>query len=407
MKKNSIGLLIILVLSIIVNANYVRASVTISGSKWDGLCIYKSDTDTIKLYYKSGDETLETILTDTYLSNGSDSELYIKNVHAKGNYELEKIELKDGTKHIVGNWVNTNERYGCPATIYRKTNEYTDSDGYRQTTYQETILHRTNEVKYKKTSEVKPQQLTESPRNDDSNTESGNIVANGEQWEKQCKYNSGDNTLTLYIKSGKTLIINKKIAQNNPGQNTGVYGNQTIVIKPVPSETHTLTSEIIVNDNKCPRKIYEYTTENISSSGYSSSYTYTYRTYEVKQNAWQKFWSPLKYNVYIRESGDPSIPDIDNTGSQGCDEVIDSTVKKLINKYLGYIHWIVPILIMALGTYDFFRAMLASKEDEMKKAQKRFIIRLVAGVLVFLAPTIVNIIIDVLNDVMTNPTCKV
>ena len=43
----------------------------------------------------------------------------------------------------------------------------------------------------------------------------------------------------------------------------------------------------------------------------------------------------------------------------------------------------------------------------MKKAQKRFIIRLVAGVLVFLAPTIVNLIIDILNSSVTNrEACK-
>ena len=68
-----------------------------------------------------------------------------------------------------------------------------------------------------------------------------------------------------------------------------------------------------------------------------------------------------------------------------------------INKYLGYVHIIVPILVLALGVFDFVKAMIASKEDDMKKAQKRFIIRLVAGVLVFLAPTIVNFIIDTLN----------
>ena len=58
----------------------------------------------------------------------------------------------------------------------------------------------------------------------------------------------------------------------------------------------------------------------------------------------------------------------------------------------------VPIMVMTLGIFDFLKAMTASKEDEMKKAQKRFIIRLVAGVLVFLAPTIVNLIINILNN---------
>ena len=68
------------------------------------------------------------------------------------------------------------------------------------------------------------------------------------------------------------------------------------------------------------------------------------------------------------------------------------SLRYLINLVLKYIRIIVPILLLLLGSLDFAKAMASGKEDEMKKIQKQFIMRIVAAIIVFLAPQIVNLI---------------
>lgn len=220
------------------------------------------------------------------------------------------------------------------------------------------------------------------------------ITANGEQWEKECKYNGNNGQFSLYIKSGKSLIIRQTPA--HPEDTLIIYNgkNEQKFDKFPNRRDYITTNNIVINDGKCPIKISEWT---ITTGGFSGTPTTTRIEYSLKESG--------NY-VYYLEGGSSSSSSKDNNGYTKCDEVINQTVRKLINKYLGYIHIIVPMLIIALGTYDFFRAMIASKEDEMKKAQKRFIIRLVAGALVFLAPTIVNIIIDILNSVLVGTENK-
>ena len=216
------------------------------------------------------------------------------------------------------------------------------------------------------------------------------ITVDGETWDKECKYSGKYNSIKLYIKSGKTMIIDTGVTDENQkpykiydGSTRKEYGSYSYIM-----HKKTLTNNIAISDGKCPVMIYRdhSTYGTITSAVYVDDYTYA-----TSDNGGELFFI---------DGGNGSMPSIDNKSNEDCGKIIDQTVRNLINKYLGYIHIIVPILVMALGTYDFFRAMIASKEDEMKKAQKRFIIRLVAGVLVFLAPTIVNIIIDILNSVL-------
>lgn len=98
---------------------------------------------------------------------------------------------------------------------------------------------------------------------------------------------------------------------------------------------------------------------------------------------------------------DSLFGDINDAGSFHYDEktnkkVVDrpASIRYLVNQVLTYVRIIVPIIILVLGSIDLAKAMVAGKEDEMKKAQKTFIMRLVAGVLVFMAPMIVNLVMS-------------
>ena len=64
------------------------------------------------------------------------------------------------------------------------------------------------------------------------------------------------------------------------------------------------------------------------------------------------------------------------------------------NNILRWIKYILPVLVIILAILDFIKAIGADKDDEMKKAQKRFIIRLIAAALVFIIPLILEFILN-------------
>lgn len=91
----------------------------------------------------------------------------------------------------------------------------------------------------------------------------------------------------------------------------------------------------------------------------------------------------------------------------GCNDLFDQSLIDLLNDILKYPRIIVPILVIGLGLIDLGKAVMASKEDEMKKAQKTFIKRVIIGVAFFFIPALVNIIMWLANIVWNGmyPTC--
>lgn len=217
------------------------------------------------------------------------------------------------------------------------------------------------------------------------------IEINGKQWDEnnKCVYKNKYQTITLYYKGGETILTDTFMGRTENGNMRYISSSDSTVKYTENKVKYEITNEVLAYE-KCPEFIYRY-----SGSIMFGPMKYIYSS--KKKNAWDAFWDMKSTTAYILDAKISEIPDIDNTDTEDCQGIINTTTKKIINKYLGYIHIIVPIMILALGVFDFFKAMIASKEDEMKKAQKRFIIRLVAGVLVFLAPTIVNLIITMLN----------
>lgn len=55
---------------------------------------------------------------------------------------------------------------------------------------------------------------------------------------------------------------------------------------------------------------------------------------------------------------------------------------------------VVPIGLIIMGTVDMAKAVIAGDEKKMKEAQKPFIKRIIAAVIVFLIPIIVNMVLN-------------
>ena len=64
----------------------------------------------------------------------------------------------------------------------------------------------------------------------------------------------------------------------------------------------------------------------------------------------------------------------------------------------------IPILLVILGMLDLWKAVAASKEDEIKKGQQMFVKRIVAAVLVFLVTLIVQIVVKFISTTDSEKT---
>ena len=81
-----------------------------------------------------------------------------------------------------------------------------------------------------------------------------------------------------------------------------------------------------------------------------------------------------------------------------CEGILGPELISFINTIFDYVKVLVPVALIALGSFDIGRAVFAGNEDEMKKAPKTFIRRLIIAVIIMFSPLLVNFIINVVNN---------
>ncbi len=73
-------------------------------------------------------------------------------------------------------------------------------------------------------------------------------------------------------------------------------------------------------------------------------------------------------------------------------------VWKLVGKILLVFKIVIPLLVVIFGMIDLGKAVVASKDDEIKKAAKSLGMRALAGVLIFFIPTIVAFVFNMVDS---------
>lgn len=58
----------------------------------------------------------------------------------------------------------------------------------------------------------------------------------------------------------------------------------------------------------------------------------------------------------------------------------------------------VPIILIVMGMIDLGKAVMAQKDDEIKKGQQTFIKRLIAGVIVFFIIAVVKLVLSLIGE---------
>lgn len=88
-----------------------------------------------------------------------------------------------------------------------------------------------------------------------------------------------------------------------------------------------------------------------------------------------------------------NVNDILKENENDCGTVFNGDLKKFTNKIMNLFYIVGPILLIFFGTLDFSRATVSGDKHALNKAGKRFSKRLLATIILFLSPVIVNIII--------------
>ena len=74
---------------------------------------------------------------------------------------------------------------------------------------------------------------------------------------------------------------------------------------------------------------------------------------------------------------------------------------------IGWVLWVfkivIPIVIIIFGMIDLGKAVVASKDDEIKKSVKSLVMRAIAGILIFFIPTIIGAIFGLVGEFKKAP----
>ena len=69
---------------------------------------------------------------------------------------------------------------------------------------------------------------------------------------------------------------------------------------------------------------------------------------------------------------------------------------------IGWVLWVfkiaIPIIIIVFGMIDLGKAVVASKDDEIKKSVKSLVMRAIAGIVIFFIPTLVGAIFSLVGE---------
>ena len=113
--------------------------------------------------------------------------------------------------------------------------------------------------------------------------------------------------------------------------------------------------------------------------------------------------SPLNTDIVVTGDGDEDQCGIfgDKNDAGGIDKdgkERPASLSYMINQALNFMRIVAIILVIALGIVDFAKAVIASKEDEMKKAQTTFMKRLIVCVVIFLIPIFIDIVMQLTDE---------
>lgn len=73
----------------------------------------------------------------------------------------------------------------------------------------------------------------------------------------------------------------------------------------------------------------------------------------------------------------------------------EDSVAWFLVKILNYLKLLGPLMVLILSSLDFAKAILMSDDESLKKAQSNLITRLILAALLFVLPTLIEVLLDI------------
>ncbi|MBR4693494.1 MAG: hypothetical protein IKP07_01670 [Bacilli bacterium] len=70
----------------------------------------------------------------------------------------------------------------------------------------------------------------------------------------------------------------------------------------------------------------------------------------------------------------------------------------LVGKILNIFRVVIPLLIVIFGMIDLGKAVVGSKDEDIKKAAKQLLMRFIAGLVIFFIPELVKAVFNLLGN---------
>ena len=81
-----------------------------------------------------------------------------------------------------------------------------------------------------------------------------------------------------------------------------------------------------------------------------------------------------------------------------CDGVFGTEFLEVLHEHIYQpIKWLTPILLILLTSFDFAKVVFTGKKDDMTKVANNFLKRAIAALIIFFAPDIVELIVDLVD----------
>ena len=88
-----------------------------------------------------------------------------------------------------------------------------------------------------------------------------------------------------------------------------------------------------------------------------------------------------------------------NTGCES--KILGPGLSKMVDDALKYLRYFAPVIVIIFGSVDMFKAVISSKEDDMRRSQKLLIKRIIIALCLYFVPIFVELLLK-----KTDMMCK-
>lgn len=170
----------------------------------------------------------------------------------------------------------------------------------------------------------------------------------------------------------------------------------------VVSSNNTVGSadEILTKCSQQQEKIdtYNYLKEQLTGIDCNDTTNETYviicNDSNIKKNLIVTELMKLDEQNEICSTQQDEVNTIIEENKEKCGKIFDDSFSDFVNGFMVFFYILGPILLIFFGSLDFAKATVASDQEALKKTWKTFSKRLLATILLFLSPVIVNFIIS-------------